>query len=104
MALSLFTKIYFKSLPKKIIHESYNLASGAAILKIQIFLHTETDQITPKKKKRPIFKFQIGNFLGEIGKKEDILDWEWAEYRTLVIGRKGPANTGFPWLKTLLNQ
>ena len=38
------------------------------------------------------FKLQIGTFLGEIGKKEDNLDWigNGAYYRPLVIGRKGP--------------
>ena len=68
------------------------LIAGAVVW---VFLHTETDQITQKKNAK-FFNFKLGIFGGKLGKKEDILDWEWAEYRTLVIGRKCPANTGFP--------
>ena len=43
---------------------------------VSVFLHSETDQIA---RKTPNFLASNWEFLGEIGKKEDILDWEWGQ-------------------------
>ena len=45
------------------------------------------------REKHHFFRFKLGIFWGKLGKKTGIFDWEWAEYRTLVIGRKGPGFT-----------
>ena len=73
-----------------IILENYDLARGAAILKkyiivtvcmiviiatavVPVFLHNETDR---NAQRNIWFSFKLG-FFYEIGKKVDILDWEW---------------------------
>ena len=101
-----FTKIYFKSLPKKEYSWNYNLARGTPSLKIQYCdcLHDSRDSrgrpfgISTYRngpncaKNTKFFSFKLGIYWGKLGNKEDILDWEWGQYGTLVIGRKCPAS------------
>ena len=58
---------------------------------VWVFLHTKTDRNTRK----TFFSFKLGIYFWKLGKKEDILDGNGAEYWTLVIGRIGPGNFSF---------
>ena len=60
-----------------------------AAVVVSVFLHTETDQIA---RKTPNFLASNWEFLGGNWEKRRLF-WigNGAEYRTLVIGRKGPA-------------
>ena len=54
---------------------------------VSVFLQTERPNCAKNTK---FFSFKLGIFCEKLGKKMDILDWEWDRISTLVIGRKGP--------------
>ena len=62
---------------------------AAAVM--SVFLHTETDQIA--RKTPSFFSFKLGIFWGKLGKKEDILDWEWGRISDPGDREKRPWNT-----------
>ena len=100
--LFFFTKIYFKSLPKKIILENYNLVRGIAILEIMYCdcLHDSLGSRVSISSYRngpncaqnaKFFSFKLGMFLEKLGKRRIFWMGNRDDNRTLVIGKKGPA-------------